>query len=110
MVGQRDPERATLAFGTLHRDLAAMLGDNVPADRQPKPGAGRLSRKEWLEKPVTDVRWNAHARVLNLDHGDAPAGQRADGQRAALRHRIDGVQDEVQEDLAKLIAVAAHLG
>src|SRR5205823_14162379 len=54
----------------LHRDRAAMLlGHDVVADRQAKPGtlAGWLGGEERLEQLVPDLRRNAGAVVAHLD-------------------------------------------
>src|SRR3979490_296565 len=47
--------------------LSVMRFDNRPADRQPKPQAGRFRRVESLENAV-NIRWRkAWARISHLD-------------------------------------------
>src|SRR2546421_2730935 len=80
-------------------DLAAMSFDDAVTDRQPKPGAVRpLRRKKRLEDARLQVGRDAYARVCDLDEELLVRLPLAAFDRAALRHRFERVQDQVDED------------
>ena len=65
---QRQPDREgrALAFGALHRDVAAHHLTEAPADRQAEPGAPR-SRASWSGRP---------GRTHRIPGRSSPAGSR----------------------------------
>jgi ribonuclease T1 len=90
----------------LDRDLAAEGGDDAPADGEPEPGpdAHRLGGEEGVEDPVDRLRRDAGAGVVHLDDraplGVAPAHQPdLVPLDVALRDRLRGVDQQVEEDL-----------
>src|SRR6516162_2223366 len=100
----------------LDLDRAAMLlGHDVIADRQTKPGsfACRLRREEWLKQLVLDFRLDADAVIANPDFDlVAPMSRRyAQGwpKRGVavflcpFMRRIEPVAEQVQEDAGDLL-------
>src|SRR6516225_10239659 len=72
MSASRQPHRelGEVADFAVNRDGAAvLLGYDLVADRQPKPGAlaGRFGREEWLEQFLLVFRRNPGAIVTNSD-------------------------------------------
>src|SRR5262245_28711307 len=80
------------------------------ADRQAQAGAIRLVGKKGLEQPRTNIGGYAKSSILHLHERDTRPGDRANGERSAAGHRLDRVQNEVEEDLAQLVAIADDLG
>ena len=96
-----------------------MLGDDPPADRQAQAQARLPGADERLEDPFAEVSREARALVGHADR--EPAGRRVrpraprvrldrDPDRPALGGRIQGVHDQVEEDLADLTRVGLHEG
>ena len=96
----------------LDRDVAARVGDDAVHGREAEPGAlaRGLRGEERLEGAVGDVGLHAGALVGD-PHGDgvALAGD-GDAQRAAVGHRVAGVDGEVHEHLLQARAVGEDRG
>src|SRR5512133_2869720 len=120
-AGQRDDELGSLAGRGPDRDGAAVRPDDPLADREPEPGPLLLGRVEGDEDVLPRLLGDPRARVAeaDLDHVPpplplAPEGQLVpldagrDGEPPAPRHRLVGVEGEVQEDLLQLLRVAQH--
>src|SRR6185369_14933415 len=111
LARQIDMHFRTLADARLDRHRAADLLRQPINLRQPKPGAfaGLLGREEWLENVAEDVLADPGAAVDHRYPDEIAAAEIArptrrdgghvgclDAQRPARRHRIAGVQSEVQ--------------
>src|SRR6266568_5086068 len=116
---QRDDELGPFAGGGAHADGAAVRLHDALADGEPEPGALLLGGVEGHEDVLARILWNARAAVAeaHLDEIAPPrrvAPERhlvarqpgGDAQLASLRHRLHGVQAEVQEDLTELLRIA----
>ena len=66
-------------------------------------GAAAVER---LEEAAEVLRRDARAGVAERDREVAVVGRERDREAAALAHRLDGVLDEVEEDLLQLRGVA----
>ncbi len=85
------------------------------ADRQPHPQAIPLGREEGIEKPL-EVRRRPDTRVLYADEdagGGFPLATHARDDQPArarrhLRHRLDPVHDQVQDELLQPDPVSPH--
>ena len=94
-----------------------VLLDDLPADAQAQAGAavavlvGLLGRVERLEDQAELFRRDADAGVGDADLGHLRRGVLADLDRqpAAARHRLAGVDDQVEQDLLDLARHAGHL-
>src|SRR6266536_3619728 len=83
LIGQHHAERAAHTRAALDLDLAAVLGNNMRADRQAQAGAVWLVGKERLEQVRADVVRNADAGVLDLV-GDRGGGLADRGEARGL--------------------------
>ena len=88
--------------------------DDGAADRQSHTQAVGLGRLERLEQPVGDFGRYSATRIgdAHLDHAVAVSTRGLDRQQAPRRvlHRLDGVADEIEQDLLHLDAVGEHRG
>ena len=69
-----------------------------------------LGREEGLQAAAPGFLVHAHARVADFDDdavAAVPVAARADGQRAAVRHGVHGVEHQVHQRVADL---ALHRG
>src|SRR5687768_3926553 len=110
----REVKRGAAKGRRLGPDPAAVAEDDGVADRQAQPHTGGLGADERLEQMLGDFPGDAGAAVLDR-HADMPVGAaaRADPQAAdgALRYRLDGVADEVDQHLLDLDPVDQyHVG
>ncbi len=79
----RDGERAVMSF------------DYPPADRETEPGATGLRCVEGIKYPV-ELRFGyTLACIANRNEDSLGVGRGADGQRAALGHCLNGVDEQV---------------
>src|SRR5258705_6376819 len=89
----------------MHRDRAAVLLDDVANDREAQAGALaiRLGREERLEDPLAVLVAYARARVADLEEDGLGGGRaRLHDHLAAVLDRMDGLGDQVDEDLLEL--------
>ena len=81
--------------------------DDRAADRQPHAHAAGFRREEGFEQAVHGFRREARTGVLDRDqHGAGFAALRSHAQHTRLAcvraHRIDRIQDQIQNDLLQL--------
>jgi hypothetical protein len=116
---QHEHDRGALPDLALDVDVPAVAGDDAVHDRQAEAGAAAdvLGREERLEHVLQRGLVHAHAGVLDADlHaraervvGVAVAGVHAQGQHAAPRHGVAGVDAEVEQRLLQLRRLAADV-
>ena len=106
--GQPDRELRAAARFALHGDLAAVGADDLAGGRQPQPVADRLGRHERRERPRRQLRVHPAAGVDHVQHHPPVLRLRLQGQRPALRHRVLGVEHQVQEHLLEHLLVQQH--
>ena len=113
-----EPERRALAQFALEVDFALHHRHELLGNREAEPGAAIFPRRravrlrEGLEQAVLHFRWDANARI---DDVEAQHGVRrrlalfedAHHHLAALGE-LDGVADEVEENLAQAARIAAQ--
>ena len=102
--GQDDGERGAAPRLALDAHLAVVALHDRVGHRQPEPGAHfALGREEGIEDALPHVLGHADARVGDRQHHViVPLGARVDAERSAVRHGVDGVQDQVGDDLVEL--------
>src|SRR5207248_6391018 len=107
----------------LNVDLSAVPRDNLMRNGQSESGAGRLRGEERLEDLMQHLLGNPFAGIGDRDvderfgmrddrEGERRSGARtpgANGERAALRHGVAGVRNEIHEDLRELRRVGEDL-
>src|SRR5574341_2103407 len=91
-----DLESRPAAGRALDVDRATVLLDDGAHDRQAEARASRLPvREEGLEDPPPHLLRHAAAAVLHADdRPPGPAGAQ-EAERAAARHGLQGVRDEI---------------
>src|ERR1700720_3976858 len=88
------------AGGAAPADLAAVLLHDLARDREAEPGPLWLGGEELLEEAATDLRRDPGSAVGHRDlHRLVHAGG-GQGERAALRYRLDPVLQQVQDGIA----------
>ena len=122
-LGRKIGERRAGADGGIDSDLAAMLADDLEHRGEAEAGAMPLGREERVENLLEVLRRDAAAVVLHLElhvvargqRGNLIRGQRGIGgaypdmARAALGHRLNGVDHQILENLEELGAVPRML-
>src|SRR4029453_6524561 len=109
---QLEPERAPGALLALESDLAAMRVRDLPAERETEAGAADRTRVGGVhaEEPLEDLSLlrggNSEPGVADADAGGAVAGRRADAAAPAGRGVLDGVREQIRDDLPDAVAVA----
>src|SRR5262245_47670291 len=111
-AGQRELKYGAARLVRLRPQPAAMSVDDRSTDRQPHPCSGRLRGVERLENPLQIRRIDARPGIA---HGHEDAGLvllGADRQlscpRRSRAHGFNRVQDEVQDHLLQLNAIAMN--
>src|SRR5215470_9000430 len=108
---QFELENRTSVDAWRHPNPTIVLLDDRTADDKAHPHPIRFGRKKRLENPI-DVGWiNPRARIFNRDTHHTRVGLISlDFQHASLNrlHSLDGIHDEVQDDLLQLHLVAFH--
>ncbi len=111
---QREREDTALAYPALHLNIAPQQMRQVARDRQAQPGAAVLAMgaaiglAEGFEDELMLVGPDADAGIAHGE-GDAAAGIRIDAQAdLALLGELDGVGEQVLEDLAQALHVRFH--
>ena len=84
------------------------LHDDVIAGAQPqaRPLAGQLGGEERVEDARGEGLRDTRAVIFNFHHHSVLAGPRADGDPALPAQRVDGIGQDVGEDLVQLAAVS----
>ncbi len=116
--GHAEPEERAAPQFRLHADLAAHEVDQALADHQAETGTavdarGRgIGLGEGLEQAFGRGRGDAHAGVLHLEQHLAVRARLAALGHAhadvALLGELDGVADQIGQDLAQAHGIAAH--
>src|ERR1700733_13294262 len=100
---------------TAEVDTAFVFLDDALADPETQPGAfGGFCREEWLKQAPGVFLADA---ASGIDDGDGDASPSrlgfchigdAEAERAAVRHGLDGVADEIEKDLAQFAGKATR--
>src|SRR6185436_1147192 len=103
----RERERGAHAHLALHPDPPAVQLDELPTQGQSQPGAldllvRRPHLAELLEHRLLILRGDAHPRIADrhLDHAVLSCGP--DVNAPALRGELDGIRQQIEDDLAYL--------
>ena len=106
--GQADAEGRASPHFRLDLDRAAVPSDDAVGDGQAEAHpAHALRREERVEDLRTHLGRHPRARVAHGDEDRAAELFRREPQVAAPRHRVHGVEDHVDQDVAQLGGVAA---
>src|SRR6266851_4932743 len=98
---KREGHGGAAADLALHRDLAAVSGDEIPGDGQAQPGAVRpFAFVEAVEDPRQLVGGDAGTGVTHPDDDAAGSALRGDGDGRASLGVADRVRDQVRHHLA----------
>src|SRR6266849_5535267 len=102
---QRERKARTLTDRAVTTNGAVVLADDAVRDRQPQTCAApdRLGREKRIVNAGQLLGRNARAGVRNLRHGPVAVDTGRYRQPAATRHRVTGVQEQVQKDLLELM-------
>src|SRR5215831_20280076 len=108
---QRESERRSLAHLALHPDPSPMQLNELPGQGQPEPGPlDLLVRHAHLPELLEDrllILWrDAHTGVGDGNLGHAVVHRGAYVDPAALWRELEGVGEQVQEDLLHLALIA----
>ena len=104
---RRDGERRAFSRGRVDGDGAPHARNDAIHVREPEARAlaARLRREEGLEDAFARPLVHAGAGVAHTQHDEVGRASRPDRQLAAVRHRITGVDSQVDENLFELDAV-----
>src|SRR6185437_2823846 len=98
--GQREPDGgAGGPLAILYGDGPAVIAHDAEADGEAETDAGRLRGEERLEDPLAQIQRDARPGVLDRGHEVGALHAGTDRDRAAVGHRVGGVDEEVEEDL-----------
>ena len=98
-----DKRSAETGAGRAGFDGATVLAGELAADPEAEAGAGAGARgEEGLEEAIHDFGRDAAAVVANFEAGRAVVLAQVDPDGTALGNRIDGVSEEVSDNLANL--------
>src|SRR5512139_3632289 len=103
--GEPEGERRSLPFAAFGLDHGAVLLQDLVGDREPQPRPLGLGREEGVEDLREILLWDPGAAVADHDAELAARFFRIlldaalHPDRAALRHGLHGVQQDVDEDL-----------
>src|SRR5262245_55549608 len=103
-----DPEQGALA-ARLEADRAAVILHDALRQRQTESHAVRLRRHERLEDAVAHRRGDAGPGVGDGEAHGAVARRQGERERAALRHRLGAVEDQVHHHPLEALDVHVHL-
>src|SRR5512134_698058 len=115
-ASKQEAERGALPGRALDPDRARVGLDDVLHDGEPQPGppgvAGTLlvDAVETLEDPAEVLRGDADPVVLDAEADPASPRRGADADRPAAAVVLDGVVDEVHQDLLEPVPVPVRLG
>src|SRR5207247_681299 len=96
-IGQFDMKRRAAAGLAVHPDLPGVIGDDGLHDGQAQAGAMHLRRVVRREQPAALLVGEPVARVAHVESDHAVRAPRANSERAAFGHRVDGVEEEILE-------------
>ena len=116
---QQHEDGRAAALGAFEREVSAHQGDELPADRQPESGAAEAARGrglglgEGLEQACLVLRADADAVVRYLQPQgflpDVLDAQRDTAVRQRFRRELDGIAEQVVQDLAQPHRIADDL-
>src|SRR5438094_6566640 len=101
-------ERCTAAGLAFNPDLAGVIRDDRLDDGQPEPRSVLLGGVVRREDAAALLLGQAFTSVAELEPDDALAAPRTDRHRAAGRHRVERVEQQVLADASELIGVGAN--
>src|SRR5262245_44904586 len=111
-AGQGELKYGAARFVDAGPEPAAMGIDDGSADGQPHPGAAGLRGVEGLENSLEMFRINARPRIAYSDQdpslGLLSPDQQFSWPRLDRSHCLDGVEDQIQDDLLHLNAIALN--
>ena len=103
--GQRHGEARALTDRAVAGDRAVVLAHDAIGDRQAEAGA--LADRFGGEERIVDARdvfaGNPGARIGDFDHGAVALETGGNRQPATARHRVLGIQEEIEEHLLQLV-------
>ena len=111
--GRKNHAESAAAFGAIEAEnLAAVFLNDSVADAEAEAGAlaDRLGCVEGVEDAFGFAK--AGARVRKIEDDAAAFSAHADGERTSADgfHGVDGIVDQIEEDLEELVGVATHGG
>src|SRR6185437_4367535 len=113
--GETQANGSALTDGTVYLDIGAVALHGAVNHGEPKTGTAFAFRgEEGLQTSASRVLIHPNAGVddleLNVTGGSVAHDGGSQGERAALGHRIDGIENEVDESLAKFAVGAPDRG
>ena len=108
--GQREPERAAAALGTIDTDLTAMCAYHVAGDGETKTGPPAGTARpavELLEDPLPLILGHAWARVRDLEAHAGRSFRGAQINPPSCRGVTQGVLQQVLEHEAKPLKIGS---
>lgn len=102
---------------TLHINLTAKTSNQPLTDREPKPRtlALLLRREEGLEDSIKYIVGNTAPGVLQGDTQTVPVLivslitlRHSDRQRSPVGHRINGIEQEIEEHLLEFMGIGKY--
>ena len=97
---EAERDRRAAILDAVDRQLAAVAADDAVGDAQAEAGAGEpLRREERLHRPLLHARRHAAAGVHHGAKDGSVLRPGGDRDLAAVRQRLDRVEDEVHENL-----------
>src|SRR6185369_14345761 len=108
-TGHDDASSGAAARPVRDSDRASMQRDDGLADREAEAGSlpRRLGREERIEDLGLSPFLDPRAGIFDLHHDGflQPFLPRSNGQRPAAGHRVNGVDEQIDEDLLELVPV-----
>src|SRR5437870_2564761 len=105
--GQPHGKRGALIHLAFDGQAAAVLGDQRSTDGEPQAIAlgCPFGGEEWLEDALEMIGGDAAAVVSEMHVQATGIHTSRNGQLAALRHRLDGIERQVSYDLCNLVHI-----
>src|SRR4030095_3345845 len=106
--GKLDVEGGAAARFTVDPDLPGVIGNDGLHDRQAKAGPVLSGRVVGSEQSSSFLFAQPLAGVRDVNSDDTVASTGDDAKRATLRHRVDGVEQEILNHASQLLVVASN--
>src|SRR4030095_4931410 len=106
--GKLDVEGGAAAPFAVDPDLPRVIGDDGLHDRQAKAGPVLFGRVVGSEQSSSFLFAQTRAGVRDVNSDDTGASTRDDAKRATVRHRVDGVEQEILHHTPQLLAIASN--
>ena len=100
--GESDNKLGASAGLVLGLDRPAVVLDNPSRNHQSQTQAGLLAARERFEEAGQHLAGNAGTGIDHLDNHVMRGEPHRDPQRPTARHRVECVEDEIEEDLLQL--------